>query len=107
MSDQIKEILGHYRESVESFRTELRHAGMPESQIVVETINLPDLDRMIPEDTIRFYRDIKKLVILHWGKLGWPVREIVRTMGGGREQYVTKLLRENGLKVSPAEEDSE
>jgi len=90
-----KELLKEYRTVVEQIKEDLRAAGMSENQIILHTINLPEFERMIPEDTIKLFRDIKKLLIIHLDELGLSTRQIAKRLGGNSHNYVKKILDEH------------
>lgn len=75
------DILLSYRKTVESTREALRSSGLTEHQIINETINFPDLNKIIPDDVIKFFRDIRKIVILHLSHVGWTARKISQNLG--------------------------
>lgn len=92
---QVKEILETYNKMVQNTREALRLAEVPESQIVIYTINLPDLQRMIPEDIVRLYNDVKKLTTISLHELGFSQRETSRRLGGpSNYPYVNKTILE-------------
>ena len=77
-----EEILMSYRTYVENTKNALRLLDFPESSILTNTINLPDFDKLIPEDVVKFYRDIRKLVVFHLNRNSMSAKEISRRMGG-------------------------
>lgn len=87
-------ILDNYKQSVDDVRSRLRDAGMSEHQIVLHTINFPNFNAMIPEDTVKFYRDVKKLLIIHLDSLGFSSREISSRLGGCGRSFVVEILEE-------------
>ena len=94
--DEVKsnEILGKYREMVSGIREALRLAGMPETMIVFNTINLPDLKKLLPEDVVKFYNEVKVMTILYLHDIGFSNQEISRRIGGNSNVAVASILKE-------------
>lgn len=95
--EKVQQILQTYREMVENTREALRLAGMTEAQIVNETINFPDFNKMIMEDIVKFLNDVRKLIILHLFNMGLNSGEIAHRIG--QYHLVWKTLKEEGKDV--------
>lgn len=95
---KVNEILGKYKEMVSNIREALRLAGMPEAMIIYNTINLPDLKRLLPEDVMKFYSEVKVLIVLYLHELGFSNAEISRRIGGHSNVVVAEILKEYGPK---------
>ena len=92
--EKTKEILLNYKDMVKNIYEALRLAGMPESMIVYNTINLPDLSRMLPEDVVNFFAEVKTMTIVYLSDRGFSIREIERRIGGSSALTVTQVLKE-------------
>lgn len=92
MEEKLKQILQEYKKSITNFREALRLAGMPETLILFNTLNLPDLSRMMPDDVVKFYQEIKVMIILYLDGLGFSRREITRRIGGHSTMIVNDIL---------------
>lgn len=91
---KIKTVLENYREMVVNIREALRLAGLPEAMIIRETINLPDLEKLLPEDVVKFYEEVKVMTILFLNNLGFSTREISKRIGGSSKDIVSKILND-------------
>ena len=60
---RINEILIQHKEILKNTAEALRLAGMPESLIVYNLINLPDLEKLLPEDVVKFYSELKTMIV--------------------------------------------
>lgn len=111
MSDKAQEILVAYTQMVENTQEALRLANVPEPVIVSSTINLPDFRKMIPEDVVKLYRDMRKLVVIHLFQIGLTQGEIARRLGGNSYHIVQQILKEwqeaEKVKLATREEVSE
>jgi len=106
MEEKLKEILQEYKKSIKNFREALRLAGMPETLILFNTLNLPDLSRMMPDDVVKFYQEVKTMIILYLDDLGFSRREIARRIGGDSMMVVNNIIKKYKPKsdvVSPEE----
>lgn len=94
--DELKsnEVLGKYREMVGNIREALRLAGMPETMIIYNTINLPDLKKLLPEDVVKFYNEVKVMTVLYLNDIGFSNSEIARRVGGNSAMVVAQILKE-------------
>ena len=99
--DEIKsnEILGKYKDMIVNIREALRLAGMPETMIVFNMINLPDLKKLLPEDIVKFYNEVKVMVVLYLNDIGFSNQETARRIGGHSGAIVTQILKEYRPKV--------
>lgn len=89
-----KQILESYKEMVQNVQQALRIAGMPEAMIVYHTINLPDLERMMPEQVVNFFSEVKIATILYLSDHGFSTREIERRLGGTSAMTINQILKE-------------
>ena len=92
MTEKQQEIIRTYREMVLKVQEALRVAEMPDNLIIAETINIPDLHMLIPEDVMRFYKEVRTAVILHLHQLGFSLREITRRLGGNSYAIVQQVI---------------
>lgn len=94
--DDIKsnEIMGEYRDMIVNIREALRLAGMPETMIIYNTINLPDLKKLLPEDVVKFYNEVKVMTVLYLNDIGFSNSEISRRVGGNSATVVAQILKE-------------
>lgn len=106
MDQQKEKILKAYQESVQNFRQALREAGVPETLILYYTINLPELSKLLPEDVIKFYQEVKTAVVLHFSDLGFSHRETARRIGGHSTLIVGEILKKYRPKLVNPEEVS-
>ena len=88
---------------VENVREALRIAEMPEQMIVYQTINLPALERLLQEDVLNFFNEVKTMTIFHLSNLGFSNGEISRRLGGNSEVTVSKILKEYKPAVTNSE----
>ena len=104
--DEIKsnEILGKYKDMIVNIREALRLAGMPETMIVFNMINLPDLKKLLPEDIVKFYNEVKVMIILYLNEIGFSNQEIARRIGGNSNVAVASILKEYRPKVEVKKE---
>jgi len=93
MDEKSRKILQEYKKSVVNFREALRLAGMPETLILFNTLNLPDLSMMMPDDVVKFYQEVKTMIILYLDDLGFSRREIARRIGGDSMMVVNNILK--------------
>lgn len=98
-SIKINEIIGKYREMVANVREALRLAGMPEPLIVYNTINLPDLRKLLPEDVVKFYNEVKIMTVLYLNEIGFSNSETSRRIGGNSNVAVASILKEYKSRV--------
>jgi len=87
-----KEILVKFAEAIKNFQEALRLAGMSETSILYNTINLPDFDKMLPDDVIKFYHQVKEMVVLYFNSLSLSRREIERRLGAHSRVYVKEVI---------------
>ena len=93
MEERSRQILQEYKKSIINFREALRLAGMSETLILFNTLNLPDLSRMMPDDVVRFYQEVKTMIVLYLDDLGFSRREIARRIGGDSMMVVNTILK--------------
>lgn len=93
MDDKVKEILNSHKEMTKNVCEALRQANVPEPLIASYTFNTPNIDKMLPEDVLRLFKDFKKIIILYLNKMGFSQREISRRIGGNLV-LVNQTIRE-------------
>ena len=96
-TEVVNKILEAYKQSVTNTREALRLAEVPESLAVNYTINLPEFDKLIPEDIVALYHDLRKLMTISLFEMGLTSGEIARRLGGNQYHIVWKILKE-GIK---------
>lgn len=101
MNDTIKQVIEDQHKYVESVREILRESGVSESDIMLYTINLPAPEKMRIEDTLKFYEDVKKLIVIYLNNTGFSVREIARRLGGHTESKVQEIITEYKSSIQP------
>lgn len=92
MTEKQEEILETYRQMVSKVHQALKLTDMPDNMIIAEIINLPDLTMLIPEDVMRFYKEVRTTVILHFHNMGFSRREITRRLGGSSYAIVQQTI---------------
>ena len=97
--EKVKQILEVYKQTVENTKEALRIAQVPESLVIYYTINLPDFNMMIPDDIVKFYQDIRKLVILHLNKIGLSRGEIAKKIGKNQYLLIGEILKQENRNV--------
>lgn len=86
--------MGRYRQMVADVREALRLAGLSEVMIAYNLINLPALSKLLPEEVLAFYTEVKTMTVLYFDQLGFSASEIVRRIGGNSRVIVAEILRE-------------
>lgn len=104
MEEKIDEIKLAYIEALDTFRKAFKVAEVPDSLIEVYLTNLPSFDKMVPEDVVQIFQDMKTAVIVYLGGLGLSHREIERRLGGTSTFVVHKILKERYPKFAQPEE---
>lgn len=93
MNEQtIQEILKSYNRIVENTKEALVAAGVPRKEVYFYVFIPPDFDYLLPDDCLKFYKDIRSQIIIHFRKLGFSQREIARRIGGSSYDTVNKTL---------------
>lgn len=82
MSKTSATILEKYKEYVVNVKKTLKEVDHPKTLIEIDTMVLPDITHMLPEDVLRFYQDLRRLVILYFYRKGFSSREIAKRIGG-------------------------
>lgn len=78
MNEKQKEILMAFRTSITNYQEALRLTGLPEPLIELYVTNIPDFSKLLPDDVLGVYKDIRVMVILYLDALGFSQREIGR-----------------------------
>lgn len=89
-----QDVLNNYREMVKNIYEALRLSGMPEHMIVFNMINLPDLSRMLPENVVDFYNEVRTLVVIYLSDRGFSTREITKRVGLNSNTMISDILKE-------------
>lgn len=87
-----EEIIKTYKEQTANIQEALRLSGLDESAVQFKTLNLPDLQKMNPEQIQKFYTYIREVVVLYFNDNGFSEREISRRLGGHTRNMVQKIL---------------
>ena len=80
-----------YRDNVQEL---LREARMPENLIQLQTMVLPEMSALLPEEVEQIFQDIKRLTVLYYHARGFSQREITRRLGGQSLYTVNKMIKE-------------
>ena len=102
----VNNILESYGKSLENYREAMRVAGVPEALIEKNVVYLPDYKKMVAEDVLQFYENVKKKTILHFDALGFSRRSIANLLTKDTPHHVKKIVIEStpkSLSVSPEE----
>lgn len=91
--EQVENILKTYYEVVENTKRALVFAGVPERLLFFYIFMPPQLGALMLEDTINFYRDMQKAVVIHMRDMGLSQREIARRLRGGSYALVVEALK--------------
>lgn len=71
----------------------MQQAGLAPYEIELYLTNIPNFDKMLPEDVMKIYDAMKENVILYLHRVGLSHREISRRLGGPNQSYtVTRIL---------------
>lgn len=101
--EQVEKILATYYEVVKNTQRALVFAGVPERLLFFYIFMPPALGSMMLEDTLNFYRDLQKAIIIHMRDMGLSQREIARRLRGGSYALVVEALK--NITSSEEEED--
>lgn len=102
MENQINDLLTSYQIAVIEIKSALIKAGLSERESNWKTLNLPDFQKMLPEDVLNFYKDLRTLVILYLHQLGLSTREIEKRLKGDSYGSVQNILEANKVKSKKA-----
>jgi hypothetical protein len=98
--EQIRKILTAYQEQTKNIQEALRVAECPDTlvdcYVLSSVLTVCDFEKMLPEDVIKLFKDIRTIIILHlYNAIGLSEREIARRIGGSSIHIVRKILEEN------------
>ena len=95
MNEEIQSLLTSYQIAVAEIRNALRKGGLSEREIILNTINLPEFEKMLPEDVLRLWQELKIMFILYLrNHLKLSLREIETRLKGDSYVSINKLLKE-------------
>lgn len=98
--EKIKEILDTYKETILKIEEALALAGVPSNLIPIYTIYFPQFQRMLPEDAIKIFKNLRELLIIYLRELGFTHREIARRIGGSGTTTVFEILKKYNMLES-------
>lgn len=99
----VDEILDKYVASTENYREAMRLASVPDALVEVNLTYLPNFKRMIPEDVVKFYHDLREKVILYFYELGFSRRSIGRIVAHDNYYTVVKTIKKHTPKIQGEE----
>lgn len=94
-SADIKEAITGYIQYRNTFKAILRAEGMTETSIESTLFQLPDFDKILPDEGVVLFLGFKKGLIWFLSKQGYSQREISRRLGGTSVRAVNEILKEN------------
>lgn len=106
MDEKVNFILKSYKESINNVREALEVAKVPRSLAELYMVNLPDFEKMIPDDAVSLYKEIQIMLILYLHNIvGLSYREIVRRTGGNSVGGIKNIIDKYTKKPSVVNPD--
>lgn len=104
MQEKLSQILEIFNQSWVNTKAALKELGLPENLVELHTAKLPDFNKLLPEEVLKIFHDLRSYVVLYFHNRGFAQREIARRLGGSSQRVVFEIIKD--FKKSVQEEEN-
>lgn len=93
MNEEVKKTLQSYRNFRDNTREILSDSGVPDNLIEMYLYEPPVYNKLMPEELITLYQEVRTQLILTLDGRGFSQREISKRLGGSTQKTISVFLK--------------